>query len=96
MRLLCYNPSMRIIALYRPNAEFARTVEEYAHDFERQRGKAIELTSLDTAEGSDMARLYDITQYPALIALRDDGQLLRTWQGPQFPLMDEVAGYANR
>ncbi len=86
---------MKVIALYRPNSEFARMVEEYAHDFERQRGKTIQLISLDTAEGSDMAALYDIVQYPALIALRDDGQILRAWQGPQFPLMDEVAGYAD-
>lgn len=86
---------MKVVALYRPNSEFARTVEEYARDFERQRGKAIEKVSLDTVEGSDMARLYGIVQYPALLAIRDDGQLLREWQGERFPLMDEVAGYLN-
>jgi hypothetical protein len=86
---------MRIVALYRPNSEFARIVEEYAHDFEQQRGKTIKLVSLDTPEGADMATLYDIVQYPALLALREDGQLLREWQGPQLPLMDEVAGYSD-
>lgn len=86
---------MRVVALYRPQSEFARVVEEYARDFERQRGKVIELVSLDTVEGSDMARLYGINQYPALLAIRDDGQLLKDWQGERFPLMDEVAGYLN-
>jgi hypothetical protein len=86
---------MKIIALYRPNSEFARNVEEYAHDFERQRGKTIKLVSLDTPEGSEMARLYDIVQYPALIALSNDGQLLRDWQGSQLPLMDEIAAYSD-
>jgi len=70
-------------------------VEEYARDFERQRGKTIELISLDTVQGSDMARLYGIVQYPALLTLRDDGQVLKDWQGERLPLMQEVAGYLN-
>ncbi len=68
-------------------------VEEYARDFERQRGQTIELVSLDTVEGADMARLYGIVQYPALLVIRDDGQLLKEWQGERLPLMDEVASY---
>ena len=84
---------MKLVILYHPQSEFSRSVEEYAHDFERTRGKAIELVSLDTAGGSDMAKLYDIVQYPALLALRDDGQLLQKWEGARLPLMDEVAGY---
>ncbi len=68
-------------------------VEEYARDFERQRGQAIELVSLDTVGGADMARLYGIMQYPALMVIRDDGQLLKEWQGERLPLMDEVASY---
>jgi len=86
---------MRVVVLYRPNSEFSRLVEEYARDFERQRGKTIELISLDTVQGSDMARLYGIVQYPALLTLRDDGQVLKDWQGERLPLMQEVAGYLN-
>lgn len=84
---------MKALALYRPKSEFARMVEEYARDFERQRGQTIELVSLDTVEGADMARLYGIVQYPALLVIRDDGQLLKEWQGERLPLMDEVASY---
>jgi hypothetical protein len=82
--------------LYRPASEFARIVEEYSHDFERTKGKTIELVSLDTREGSDLARLYGVTVYPAMLAVRDDGQLMKDWQGPQLPLMNEVAGYLER
>jgi len=71
-------------------------VEEYVQDFERQRGQTIELISLDTVEGADMARLYGILQYPALLVIRDDGQLLKEWQGERLPLMDEVAGYIRQ
>lgn len=86
---------MKAVFLYRPNAEFARLVEEYARDFEANRGKSIQLLSLDTAEGADMARLYDIVQYPALVVIREDGQLLKQWQGEHLPLMDEVSGFLD-
>ena len=68
-------------------------VEEYAHDFERRKGASIELISLETKEGADMAKLYGIVQYPAMLAVRDDGQLLKHWEGETLPLMDEAAAY---
>lgn len=81
---------MRIVALYHPNAEFARLVEDYVRDYERRSGFAIELVSLDTTDGADMARLYDIVRYPAILALRDDAQLIQSWQGEVLPLMGEL------
>jgi len=86
---------MNVRVLYHPNSEFARRVEDYARDFEHQRGKKIELLSLDTPEGSDMAKLYDVTSYPALVAVRDNGEMLALWQGDQLPLMNEVAAYLD-
>lgn len=86
---------MKAVILYRPQSEFARPAEEYIREFESRRGKTIELVSLDTVEGADMAHLYDIVQYPALLVIRDDGQILKAWQGARLPLMDEVAGYLD-
>ena len=87
---------MKITILYRPVSEFARAVEEFAHDIEHQQNVKPELVSLDTREGAHMAELYDITQYPAILALRDDGELLQSWTGAELPLMNEVAAYAER
>jgi len=87
---------MKALVLYRPNAEFARMVEEYARDIESQKGLTLELISVDSIEGADMAKLYGIVQYPAILAIREDGQLMREWQGERLPLMDEVAGYCTR
>ena len=84
---------MNVQILYHPNSEFSRAVEEYARDFERQRNKQIELISIDTQEGADMARLYDVTSYPAVLATREDGEMLALWQGDHLPLMNEVAAY---
>jgi hypothetical protein len=87
---------MKVLILYRPNSEHARTIEEFVHDFEREHGqKAIELISLDTLKGSTTAALYDITQYPALMVLANDGRLVRFWQGEELPLMSEVGYYAQ-
>lgn len=86
---------MKVIVLYRPNSEFSRVVEEFSHDFERRYTRKIELVSLDTRDGAATATLYDITQYPAILAIRDDGQLLKEWQGGVMPLMNEVSYYAG-
>lgn len=86
---------MKVVILYHPDSEFARMVEEYAHDFERQKGKKIELVSLDTPDGAAAARLYDVTNYPAMLAMRDDGGMLALWQVTPFPLMNEVAAYLD-
>lgn len=86
---------MKVSILYHPHSEFSRKVEEYAHDFKRFNNKEIELLSLETREGADMARMYDIVRYPAIIATRDDGQLMKEWQGENLPLMREVAAYLD-
>lgn len=70
-------------------------VEDYAHDFERIKAKKIELVSLESRAGADMANLYGIVSYPAVISRRDDAQMLKLWEGTELPLMDEVAAYAD-
>jgi hypothetical protein len=84
---------MKACILYRPDSEFARIAEEYARDFGRFKGKEIELVDLNTREGAAMAALYEIMQNPTLIILREDGQLVKDWQGEHLPLKDELAAY---
>jgi len=86
---------MKIVGLYHAHGEFARQLENFARDFDHRHGKTMELIDLETKEGADIATLYDIVQYPAILAIRDDGQLAKAWLGTAFPLMDEVSGYAN-
>ncbi len=86
---------MKVAILYHPISSHARNVEGYAREFAGRGHGEIELISLETVAGADLAKLYDIVQYPAVLVSRDDGQLLKDWQGEQLPLMDEVAGYLN-
>ncbi len=70
--------------------------EDYVKDFERiHADRSIELISLDTPAGADMARLYDVVRYPAILAIADDGSLQKLWQDRPWPLMDEVSTYAG-
>lgn len=86
---------MRTVILYHPNSEFAGMSEDFKRDYERRHyGRQIELVSLEEVEGAEMAKLYDVVRYPAILALKDDGSLLKLWQDRPWPPLDEVAAYA--
>ena len=68
---------------------------DFQRDFRMRTGYEIELVSLDDRDGADKARVYDITQYPALVALDDRGSLRKVWQGDKLPLMNEVSFYTT-
>ena len=70
--------------------------EDFARDYHRKRQDQpkIELVSLDETAGAQMAALYDVVRYPALLVVGPDGQLQKMWQDRPWPLFDEVAAYA--
>ena len=71
-------------------------VESYIRDFSHiHPDHKTELIDIDSKRGSDLAQVYDIVTYPALIVMTDDGQMLNFWQGEVLPLMDEVAATAT-
>ena len=85
---------MKVTILYRPHAEFATSVETFVRDYKVRHGASrLELVNVDEREGIALSSLYDITRFPAILALATDGTMLHMWQGEQLPLMDEVASY---
>jgi len=86
---------MRVVILYHPNSEHGRTILDYVRDWTKFKGpqKKIELISLETREGSEMARLYSVTNYPAMLVLADDGRVQQLWQSGTMPLMNELDAY---
>ena len=84
------------MVLYHPKSEHEGKVLDYAADFKRLRGKELELMSLETTQGAETAKLYDVTSYPAVLALANDGQLLRGWQGGVMPMMNELEYYTTQ
>jgi hypothetical protein len=78
--------------LYRPNSEHARKMEDYANQFGRAYvNYKVDLVDLNTREGAATASLYDVMQYPAVLVLTDDGQLIREWEGDNMPALGEVS-----
>lgn len=85
---------MKVVIVYRRESEHGRRVEEFIHEFKRLHpGVVVEEKSLDTREGAELAKLYDVINPPGVLALRNDGTVLNTWQGEVLPLMNEVASY---
>jgi hypothetical protein len=84
---------MKVVILYRPNSEHAGRVLDFAKEYKRLKNRELSLVSLDTIQGDNMAKIYDITQYPAFLAIKDDGQLEQMWQGETVPLMNEIDYY---
>lgn len=81
------------MVVYKAHSEHARGVEEYMREFERRTGKVLETIDPDSRRGADICRLYDVVEYPTIIATTNDGQLLRMWRGVTLPLIDEVNSY---
>lgn len=83
---------MKVVILYRPKSEHATNVEGFIRDFTyRNESGKIEPIDVDSRDGVALAELYGVMTYPAILALRDDGSVLKSWEGGTLPLMDEVA-----
>ena len=80
-----------ITVLYRPNTDHEPIIRDLQFNYTHQTGKELELLSLDTVEGAELAKLYDVTMYPAIVAKAEDGHLLQLWQGPDLPLINEIS-----
>ena len=86
---------MRAILLTKENEDYSRLVSGWIDDFSRHTGKNIEIFDLNTVEGDALAKLYDIVDYPAILALDDSGEMLDSWVGKDMPRFDEVSFYAQ-
>ena len=88
---------MQVKIFYKPNSEQARRVDEFVRDFGKQYPDLkLNLVNPDDVQGSHEAELYDVMQYPTILALSNDGATLQRWDSGMMPLMSEVAYYANQ
>ncbi len=84
---------MRVVAIWRDNEDYSRSVIEFLRDIEHRLGKAPESLSPDSPEGESLARSYDIVEYPSILAINDDGKLVQLWRGTMLPKIDDVSFY---
>jgi hypothetical protein len=81
--------------LFRPNSEHERSVTDFIRDFHRVTGRELSPISVDTREGAQQAELYGVIRYPAVVAVRKDGELIQLWQDEMLPTINEVSGYLD-
>ena len=84
---------MRVAVVYKYESDHAREVMDYLRDFSRQTGHEIEEIDPDTPAGTDFCRVYDIVEYPTMVALDRSGQLQAMWRGRPLPTISEVSFY---
>ena len=84
---------MRVVAIWREESDYARSVIEWLHDCERRLGAGPESLSPDEPSGESLCKAYDIVEYPSIVALDDDGRLIQMWRGRDLPRIDDVAYY---
>lgn len=80
--------------VYKDESDHARTVIDFMRDFERQTGKQLEIVDPETRDGSGFCATYDVVEYPAIVAVDDNGVLQNMWRGTNFPTISELSYYA--
>lgn len=85
---------MRVVVVYKEQSEHARQVEEFLRYFNQVTGRELETLEPETRDGVSFCGVYDIMQYPTVIALDYDGKQLSKWEGLPLPTVNDVSYYS--
>lgn len=86
---------MKTLLLYRPNSEHERQALNYLRDFAAQTGKTLPTLDPDTPEGADICQLYDILQFPAILATDNEGHVQNMWYSEHLPTFSELSYFVD-
>lgn len=84
---------MKTFVVYKDESDHARAVIDWMRDFTRQTGQQLEVIDPELREGADICRLYDIVEYPSIVAIDSGGVLQNIWRGQPLPTISEVSYY---
>ena len=85
-----------MVAVYKDNMDYTRSIDTFMEDFARQTGRVLERLDPESREGELFCRTYDIVEYPTVIALSNDGQMQNMWTGSVMPTISEVSYYVSQ
>ena len=88
---------MKVIIDWNEQTDYASEVRSWMKDFEHDTGGTKKIESMDpyTLDGEQFAQMYDIVQFPTIIALDNDGKVLEQWSGTPLPQIEQVAIWAK-
>lgn len=78
---------------YRPSSEHERRALDYLRDFAAQTGKKLPTMDPDSREGIELCRLYDVMQFPTIIATDNEGHVQNVWPPDRLPTYSELSYY---
>lgn len=84
---------MSVMVIYKNASDHARVVEEFLHNFEQRTSVQLETIDPESKHGVDVCQLYDVVEYPSIVATTENGVLRKLWRGVPLPLIDEVRYY---
>ncbi|MCA9347565.1 hypothetical protein KC930_03235 [Candidatus Saccharibacteria bacterium] len=87
---------MRVFALFRPNTDQETRLNELNRELFRRSNNQIEIVSVDSREGSELAKVYDIMRFPAVVAVDLDGHVQSLWDDESLPLINDISYYLNQ
>lgn len=82
--------------VYREQSDYRMAAETFLRDYRMRTGQEIETLDPDSREGANFCRVYDIVEYPTIIAIGPDGMMYQMWRGTSFPTVSEVAMVAQQ
>ena len=85
---------MSVMVIYKSSSEHSRVVTDFLYDFERRTTKTLEEIDPDSRRGISLCELYDVYDFPTIIAVNENGQLQKQWRGVPLPTIDELSFYA--
>ena len=86
---------MKVVVVWKRETEYGREMEDWIRGFGSVFGREVESINPETREGDEFAKMYDIVEYPSILALDDSGKLLEMWRGLPLPTLNEVSYYAS-
>jgi hypothetical protein len=86
---------MSVMVIYRDNTDYARAVTEFLRDFKRRTARDLDEINPDSTRGIDLCKIYDIVEYPSIIATDEEGKMRNMWRGIPLPTIDEVSYYVQ-
>lgn len=86
---------MRVVAIYKTESDYARTVIDFLRDVKRQTGYDLEEVDPDSVEGTLLCRAFDVVEYPTVMAINGEGSMETMWRGLPLPTISEVGYYAS-
>ncbi len=82
---------MRIVVVVKRQSEYFREADEWQLEFGRETGNVVEIMDPETIEGEIFASARDIMQYPCVVVLGAEGEVVKKWSGSPLPQFDQVS-----